>query len=117
LAALINPGDEVILMAPYWVSYPEMVKLLDGNPIIVNSTIFENFEPSIDDIRRAISERTSTIVINSPSNPSGIHLSEKWMNDFGALMLDHPDITIISDEIYFDLHYYDPAPTYFYQKY
>lgn len=117
LAALINPGDEVILMAPYWVSYPEMVKLLDGNPIIVNSTIFENFEPSIDDIRRAISERTSVIVINSPSNPSGIHLSEKWMNDFGALMIEHPDITIISDEIYFDLHYYDPAPTYFYQKY
>jgi aspartate aminotransferase len=117
LAALVNPGDEVILMAPYWVSYPEMVRLLDGIPIIINSTIFDNFEPSIEDIRRAISERTSTIIINSPSNPSGIHLSERWMNEFGALMVEHPNITIISDEIYFDLHYYDPAPSYFYQKY
>src|SRR5690606_26195429 len=73
LGALIDPGDEVILLAPYWVSYPEMVKFWGGNPIVVRSNVFDAFVPAIDDIRKAISPRTKAIIINSPNNPAGIH--------------------------------------------
>src|SRR5210317_260111 len=78
LSAIVDPGDEVIIIAPYWVSYPEMIKLYGGVPVVVNSSIFDNFEPSIDDIKKVISEKTRAIIINSPQNPSGTHYRPEW---------------------------------------
>lgn len=113
--SLIDHGDEILLMAPYWVSYPEMIRFCKGVPIIVETSPFDVFVPSIEEIKRKISPKTKAIVINSPNNPTGTHYSDKWMKDFADLMLDHPDVAIISDEIYYQLYYYDPKPTYFYQ--
>lgn len=115
LSSIIDPGDEVILLAPYWVSYPEIVNLYEGKPVIISSNIYEEFHPSIDDIKSAINPSTKAIIINSPNNPGGIHYSESWMKDFAALMMEYPELIIISDEIYFELSYFDPKPTYFYQ--
>ncbi|OUR96444.1 hypothetical protein A9Q84_08815 [Halobacteriovorax marinus] len=115
LASIIDPGDEVILLAPYWVSYPELVKLYEGKPVIISSSIYEEFHPSIDDIKSAINSKTKAIIINSPNNPGGIHYSESWMKEFASLVLEYPELILISDEIYFELSYFDPKPTYFYQ--
>jgi aspartate aminotransferase len=117
LGALINPSDEVIIISPYWNSYPEMIKFCRGVPIEVKSSIFDVFTPPLAEIRKAISERTKVIIINSPNNPSGIHYSEEWMMEFGQILLENPHVNVISDEIYFEVVYYDPKPTYFYQKY
>jgi aspartate aminotransferase len=116
LGALLDPGDEVILLAPYWVSYPEMVKFWGGHPIVVKSNVFDAFVPAIDDIRKAISPRTKAIIVNSPNNPSGVHYSDAWMKDFALLMNEYPDLVAISDEVYSDISYFDPKPTYFYQQ-
>ena len=113
--SLIDPGDEVIILTPYWVSYPEMVRLYRGEPIIINSSIFDVFVPNLDDIRRAMGHKTKAIVINTPNNPTGTHYSNEWMKGFADLMMEHPDVAIISDEIYYEVFYFDPRPTYFYQ--
>lgn len=115
LGTLIDPGDEVILLAPYWVSYPEMIRFWGGEPIAVGSTVHSAFTPEIAEIKKAISFNTRAIIINSPNNPTGTHYSKEWMGEFAALMMEHPDITIISDEIYYELTYFDPPPVYFYQ--
>lgn len=115
LGTLIDPGDEVILLAPYWVSYPEMVKFWGGIPNVVKSNVFDAFVPAIDDIKKAMSPRTKVLIINSPNNPSGVHYSEAWMRDFAVFMKEHPDLIVISDEVYSDISYFDPKPRYFYQ--
>jgi aspartate aminotransferase len=115
LGALLDPGDEVILLAPYWVSYPEMIKFWGGTPIVVRSNVFDAFVPAVDDIRKFITPRTRAIIVNSPNNPSGVHYSEPWMREFGQLLRDHPDLVAISDEVYSDITYFDPKPSYFYQ--
>jgi aspartate aminotransferase len=115
LGALINPGDDVVLLAPYWVSYPEMVKFWGGSTTIVKSNVFDAFVPAIDDIRKAITDRTKVIIVNSPNNPSGVHYSDSWMKEFALLLKEFPKIIAISDEVYSDICYFDPKPTYFYQ--
>lgn len=115
LGCLLEQGDEAILLAPYWVSYPEMVKFCRGNPIVVSSSSFDQFEPSLDDLEAAINERSKVVIINSPNNPAGIHYSEAWMKAFAEVMKRHPHVAIISDEIYYELSYFDPKPTFFYQ--
>src|SRR6478609_8446225 len=115
LGALIDPGDEVILMAPFWVSYPEMVKFWGGIPTVVKSNVFDAFVPAIEDIKKAMTPRTKVIIVNSPNNPSGVHYSEAWMREFADFMRDYPDLIVISDEVYSDISYFDPKPSYFYQ--
>jgi aspartate aminotransferase len=115
LGALIDPGDEVILLAPHWVSYPEMVKFWGGTPTVVKSNVFDAFVPAIEDIRKAMTPRTKVLIINSPNNPSGVHYSESWMREFAEFMKEHPDLVVISDEVYSDICYFDPKPRYFYQ--
>lgn len=115
LGALIDPGDEVILLAPFWVSYPEMIKFWGGTPTIVKSNVFDAFVPAIEDIRRAMSSRTKVIIVNSPNNPAGVHYSDAWMRDFAEFLGNHPDLIVISDEVYSDITYFDPRPSYFYQ--
>ncbi len=115
LGALIDPGDEVILLAPYWVSYPEMVKFWGGIPTVIKSNVFDAFVPAIEDIRKAMTPRTKVIIVNSPNNPSGVHYSESWMREFADFMREYPDLVVISDEVYSDITYFDPKPSYFYQ--
>jgi aspartate aminotransferase len=113
--ALLNPGDEVILLTPYWVSYPEMVKFWGGVPVVVKSHAFDAYTPQIEEIEKAISPKTKAIIINSPNNPAGIHYSGQWMQDFASFLKKHPDLIAISDEIYSEVSYFDPKPSYFYQ--
>lgn len=115
LGAIIDPGDEVILLAPYWVSYPEMIKFWGGVPMVVKSNVFDAFVPAIEDIRKIISPKTKAIIVNSPNNPSGVHYSEAWMREFAELLKENPQMVAISDEVYADITYFDPKPTYFYQ--
>ena len=97
LGALVDPGDEVILLAPYWVSYPEIIKFWGGTPQVVKSNVFDAFVPAIDDIRKCMSPRTKAIIVNSPNNPAGVHYSEAWMKEFAAFLLEYPDLIVISD--------------------
>ena len=114
---LIEEGDEVIIFAPYSSSYPDMIKLYGGVCKFVRSNIYDNFEPSLDDVEELISEKTKAIVINSPNNPVGATYSSFWMKGFGELMKNHDHVFLLSDEIYFNVYYYDPKPAYFYQYY
>jgi len=115
LCGLINPGDEVIIIAPFWVSYPAMINLYGGVVKIVGSDFYNHYSPDVEDIKSAITDKTKAIIINSPNNPVGTVYKNEWMRDFGNLMISYPGISIISDEIYRELNYYDPGPTYFYQ--
>lgn len=115
LGALVNQGDEVIIFSPYWVSYPEMVNFCGGVPVVVETSPFDVFVPSIEELERKINDKTKIIIVNSPQNPTGIHYQDEWMKRFATLMLKYPDVVIISDEIYYELFFYDPRPTYFYQ--
>lgn len=115
LGALIDPGDEVLLLAPYWVSYPEMIKFWGGIPTVVKSNVFDAFVPAIEDLRKAMTPRTKVIILNSPNNPAGIHYSESWMREFAGFLREFPDLIVISDEVYSDICYFDPKPIYFYQ--
>jgi aspartate aminotransferase len=115
LGAILDPGDEVILLAPYWVSYPEMIKFWGGVPITVKSNVYDAFSPAIEDIAKVITPRTRAIIVNSPNNPAGVHYSAEWMKSFAELLKDYPDTWILSDEVYSELVYFDPKPTYFYQ--
>ncbi len=116
LQSIIDPGDEVVLIAPYWVSYPEMVNYCEGKIKLVETSLFNAFIPSIEEIRESLTDKTKAIIINSPNNPTGTHYDNEWMKNFAALMKEFPHVNIISDEIYYELYYYDPKPTYFYQE-
>lgn len=100
LAAIINPGDEVIIPAPYWVSYPDMVKLCDGTPVIVKADIEHQFKISPQQLKAAITENTRAFIINTPSNPTGVTYSESELKKLGEVILEHPGIVVISDDIY-----------------
>ncbi len=115
LGAVVNPGDEVILLAPYWVTYPEIIKFWGATPKIVKSNVYDAFVPAVDDIRKLVTEKTKAIIVNSPNNPSGVHYSDDWMREFAAFLKERPGLIVISDEVYADLCYFDPKPTYFYQ--
>lgn len=116
MGTLLDHGDEVIVLAPYWVTYPEIIKFCKGVPKIIYTSPFDVFKPSIDEIKKSISPRTKAIIVNSPNNPTGTHYSDEWMGEFAALMKEHPHVNIICDEIYYQLFYFDPKPTYYYQK-
>lgn len=98
--SLIGPGDEVVIPAPYWVSYSEQVKLAGGTPVIVPSTLDEDWKPPIERIAAAITPRTRLLMFSSPSNPSGSVLSKKELEQLAAVVLKHPELYVISDEIY-----------------
>ncbi|MBQ8002763.1 MAG: pyridoxal phosphate-dependent aminotransferase [Clostridia bacterium] len=104
LGAILNPGDEVIIPAPCWVSYPEMVLLADGVPVIVDSTEEEGFLPTIEKIRAAVTDKTRAIIINNPSNPTGMCYTEDVLRQIAALCVEK-NIYIIADEIYESLVY------------
>ncbi|HCT99260.1 MAG TPA: aspartate transaminase [Methylococcaceae bacterium] len=98
--ALLNPGDEVIIPAPYWVSYPDMVILADGVPVIIETTQAQNFKITPAQLRAAITPKTRLLFINSPSNPSGVAYSLEELKALGDVLLDFPDIVIATDDMY-----------------
>ena len=98
--ALLNPGDEVIIPAPYWVSYPDMVLLADGVPVILETGQAENFKISPEQLRAAITDKTRLLVINSPSNPTGVAYSLDELKALGEVLRDFPDVLIASDDMY-----------------
>lgn len=97
--ALINPGDEVIVFAPYWVTYPDQIKLCDGRPVVIETRGADDFQPDLDAVRAAVSDYTVAILINSPCNPTGAVFGRETMEGIAEIALEH-DLTIISDEIY-----------------
>ena len=105
LLALINPGDEVILPAPYWVSYPEMVKLAGGKPVVLSTDIEQDFKISASQLRDAITEKTRVLILCSPSNPTGSVYSHEELEALAGVLRDFPDITIVADEIYEHINY------------
>ena len=98
--AFINPGDEVIIPAPYWVSYPDIVILADGKPVIVAAGIEQGFKISAAQLAAAITSKTRMVVINSPSNPSGAIYTLAELAALGEVLRRHPDILIATDDMY-----------------
>ncbi len=98
--ALLNPGDEVIIPAPYWVSYPDMVLLADGVPVIVEAGQSQNFKITPAQLRAAITDKTRLFVINSPSNPTGVAYSLDELKALGEVLQDYPHVLIATDDMY-----------------
>ena len=98
--ALINPGDEVIIPAPYWVSYPDIVLIAEGKPVIVQAGIEQDFKMSAAQLAAAITTKTKIVVINSPSNPSGAVYSLEELQALGEVLRKHPQVLIATDDMY-----------------
>lgn len=98
--ALLNAGDEVIIPAPYWVSYPDIVMLADAKPVVVSADHNQDFKITPDQLSAAINDHTRLFVLNSPSNPSGKAYTRDELIALGEVLLKHPEIVVITDDIY-----------------
>ncbi len=107
LMATINPGDEVIVPAPYWVSYPDIVMLAGGVPVIVQGPAEKGFKLQAADLAKAITPKTKWLILNSPSNPSGAAYSRDELKALTDVLVLHPDVWILSDDMYEHLVYDD----------
>lgn len=105
LMALVDEGDEVIIPAPYWVSYPQMVKLAGGNPTIVKTGFAQEFKISPKQLEAAITPKTKVIILCSPSNPTGSVYSQSELEGLAHVILKHEDLYVIADEIYEHINY------------
>ncbi len=105
LASIINTGDEVILPAPYWVSYDEMVKMMDGTSVFVNTSIETEFKMTAAQLEKAITPKTKALLYSSPCNPSGSYYTYEELEAIANVIAKYPQITIISDEIYEYINY------------
>ena len=105
IQVLINPGDDVLLAAPYWVSYSAIVKLAEGNPIEVYSDISNEFKISPEQLESSITKKTKLLIINSPNNPSGSVYTEKEFFELSKVLEKYPEIFVLSDEIYEHINY------------
>ncbi len=103
--ALIDEGDEVIIPAPYWVSYPQMVLLAGGTPVYVETGIEQGFKMTPEQLEKAITPRTRMLILCSPSNPTGAVYSKEELNALAEVVLRHEDLLVVSDEIYEHLNY------------
>ncbi|MBQ2367801.1 MAG: pyridoxal phosphate-dependent aminotransferase [Bacteroidaceae bacterium] len=105
IMALVNPGDEVIVPAPYWVSYPEMVKLADGTPVTIYAGIEQNFKITAEQLEAAITPKTKMLILCSPSNPTGSVYSKEELKALADVLAKYPNVYIIADEIYEHINY------------
>jgi aspartate aminotransferase len=103
--ALINPGDEVIIPAPYWVSYPQMVLLAGGKPVIVEAGFDQNFKMTPEQLEAAITPKTRLLILCSPSNPTGSVYSKEELEGLAKVILSHEDLFVLADEIYEHINY------------
>jgi aspartate aminotransferase len=97
---LLNPGDEVIVYAPYWVSYAEIIKLAEGVPVPINGSIENNFKATAEQLKAAITPKTKAVIFSSPCNPTGAVFSREEMQTMAEALSGRPDIVVIADEIY-----------------
>jgi aspartate aminotransferase len=98
--ALLDPGDEVVIPAPYWVSYPDMVLLADGTPVIVEAGVEQGFKLRPEQLDRAMGHRTRMVVVNSPSNPTGVCYSRAELAALGEVLRGHPQVLVATDDMY-----------------
>lgn len=105
IMALVSAGDEVIVPAPYWVSYPEMVKLADGTPVIVEAGIDQDFKITPAQLEAAITPKTRALILCSPSNPTGSVYSKEELKALADVLRKHPEVIVIADEIYEHINY------------
>ena len=105
IMALVNPGDEVIVPAPYWVSYPEMVKLADGTPVTMYAGIEQNFKITGAQLEAAITPKTKMLILCSPSNPTGSVYSKEELKELAAVLAKYPNVFVVADEIYEHINY------------
>ena len=103
--ALVNPGDEVIIPAPYWVSYPQMVKLAGGEPVIVNAGFEQNFKMTPEQLEAAITPKTRMLILCSPSNPTGSVYTKEELAGLAEVIKKYEDLFVLSDEIYEHINY------------
>jgi aspartate aminotransferase len=104
MCAIIDPGDEVIIPSPYWVSYPYQVIFAGGKPVYIQATEKQNFKITPEQLKKAITPKTKAFILNSPSNPTGMLYSKEELTQLAKILLEH-NVYIISDEIYEDLNY------------
>ena len=107
LMVTLNPGDEVIIPAPYWVSYPDMVLLAGGEPVFVPTTMENGFKMKPEDLERAITPRTKWIIFNSPSNPTGAAYTKAELKKITDVLVRHPQVWVMTDDMYEHLVYDD----------
>ncbi len=100
MLALLNPGDEVIIFSPYWVSYDALVRLAEATPVIVQGTLENDFKVTAKQVEEAITHKTRAIIFSSPCNPTGSVFSKKELEAIATVVLKHPHLMVISDEIY-----------------
>ena len=105
IMALVNPGDEVIIPAPYWVSYPQMAKLAGGTPVIVEAGFDQNFKMTPEQLEAAITPKTRLIILCSPSNPTGSVYSKEELKGLADVIKRHDDLFVLADEIYEHINY------------
>ena len=105
--ALLGPGDEAIVPAPYWVSYPDMVRLAGAEPVFVQGGIEQDFKISPEQLSQAITPRTRLLILNSPSNPTGAAYSRAELQALGAVLDQHPNVVVVADDIYEHIHWAD----------
>ena len=105
IMALVNEGDEVIIPAPYWVSYPDMVKLADGTPVTIYADIKQNFKITGAQLEAAITPKTKMLILCSPSNPTGSVYSKEELKELADVLAKYPNIFIVADEIYEHINY------------
>lgn len=98
--ALLNEGDEVIVPAPYWVSYPDMVKIADAVPVIVTTTQEQRFKMTAEQLEAAITDKTKLVVLNSPSNPTGVAYTREELVALGEVLKKHPNVLVATDDMY-----------------
>ena len=107
LMATLNPGDEVVIPAPYWVSYPDMVLLAGGEPVIAETSIQTGFKMTADQLEAAITDKTKWLIFNSPSNPTGAGYSWDELKELTDVLLRHPHVWILTDDMYEHLAFGD----------
>jgi aspartate aminotransferase len=115
LGAVIDEGDEVIMFTPFWNSYPEMVKFWGGVGVYVKGLDSSGHVPFLEELENKISPKTKMIILNSPNNPAGTQYPQDWMQGLAQILNKYKHILVLSDEVYFELAYFDPRPSYFYQ--
>lgn len=103
--ALVNPGDEVIIPAPYWVSYPQMVKIAGGEPVMIRTPFEQDFKITPEQLRQAITPKTKIIILCSPNNPTGTVYTRDELDELAKVVLEHDDVFVLSDEIYEHINY------------
>ena len=103
--ALVNPGEEVIIPAPYWVSYPQMVLLAGGTPVVVEATFEQNFKMTAEQLEAAITPKTRMVILCSPSNPTGSVYNKEELHALAEVILKHDDLYVLADEIYEHINY------------